>query len=100
MTRPVYASAGAQAFRWIEITDRNGADISGAVVKVALLPLEQFPTALDAGDPDATVRPSAPVVQAALMVDSTYPPGMYTLWGRIQDVPEIDWLEGGLVEVR
>jgi hypothetical protein len=99
MTRPVYVTGGAAAFRWIQITDLNGADISGDVVKVALLPFEQKPLAADARDPDAQVRPSPSVIKAAIKVDNTFAPGMYTLWGRIQDVPELDWLEGGLVEV-
>lgn len=98
--RAVYVTAGAAARRWIEITDVNGADISGDVVKVALLPAGVDPQASDAATPSATIRPTPSVVQAAIMVDSSYPPGLYTLWGQIQDVPEIDWLEGGDVVVR
>lgn len=98
--RPVYVSGGAESRRWIQITETNGLDISGDVVKVALLPEGQDPVDADAATPSATIRPTPSVVQAAVLVDNTYPPGLYTLWGRIQDVPEIEWLEAGLVEVR
>lgn len=99
MTKEVVVTGGASEFRWIEITDENGADISGAVIKVALLPLEQRPVALDALDPAARVVVLPSVIRVAILVDATYAPAMYVLWGRIQDVPEVAWIEGGLVEV-
>lgn len=100
MTRPVYVTGGASARRWVQITELNGLDISGDTVKVALLPLDQDPTTSDGVTPSATAHPSPDVFRAAITVDNTFAPGVYRLFGKITDSPEVEWLEAGLVEVR
>lgn len=101
--RPVYASAGAVSMRSIQITETTGKDIHSDPVLIALLPYGQKPTASTAGKtPDHTAYdPAVPsVVTVGILIDDSTAPGTYRTWARIADTPEIEWLEGGLVEVR
>lgn len=101
MTRPVYAQAGAESFRWIRITENTGKDITASTVQVVLLPYPNEPTAGTTGQtPDGIRRPSPNVVEAALEVTDTYDPGLYGLYGKITDEDEVEWMFGGLVEVK
>lgn len=95
---PVLVSAGKFEYRWAQLTEDNGKNISSGTVKLAVTPESRprlYPDDAAFKDPDDLVRPSVSVVRAALLVDATYAPAVpgtlatWDLWISTTDTPEV-----------
>jgi hypothetical protein len=68
-------------------TETEGKDISGCDVQVGLSSTKLPPTTWQA--PDDLQRPTPSTARVSLLIDSDIPAGIYTLWIKVTDSPEV-----------
>jgi hypothetical protein len=86
--RHIPISLGAIEYITVDLADSAGQDLTGATVQMSLGSLTAPGAWLD---PDVVTNPSTSTVLAKLLVGEQYTPaaGVYWVWGRVVDSPEI-----------
>lgn len=88
--RPVAVSSGAEELRYVQLTEKNGEDISASPVSGCLALDGEVPDVSEFVTADDIQRPTTSVVRIGVMVKlaNTEPGKWYRVWGGIDDGTE------------